>query len=64
MSCVLYRPKGVYNKVHLVMDLKGFYYLAAEYVDCIYCSKTNIAYDDRWANTAYYINNVYIHTYL
>ena len=37
------------------MDLKGFYYLAAEYMDCNYCSKTYTAYDDRWANNAYKI---------
>ena len=46
MSCMYDRSKGVYNKIRLVMDLKGFYYLAAEYMDCNYCSRTYIAYDN------------------
>ena len=27
-----YRSKGVYNQVQLVIDLKGFCYLVAEYI--------------------------------
>ena len=26
--------KGLYNHVHLVMDMKEYYYVAAEYMDC------------------------------
>ena len=37
----------MYNKIRLVMDLKGFYYLAAEYMGCNTCQGTFIAYDDR-----------------
>ena len=53
MSCVFYRFKGVHNKIRLIMDLKCFYYLAVEYMDCNYCSKTYTAYNDSGANTAW-----------
>ena len=47
MVICLCRSKGVYNKVRNVLDLKGFYYLAAEYMDCNQCKATYIAYDER-----------------
>ena len=39
--------KGVYRKVRTVIDLKGRYYLAAEYYQCPSCEGTFIAYDAR-----------------
>ena len=42
-----FRSKGVYKNVRLVMDLKDFYYLAAECMDCGACKATYIAYDER-----------------
>ena len=41
-----FRSKGVYNRVRLVLDLKDFYYLAAEYMDCNGCKATYIAYNE------------------
>ena len=41
------RSKGLYNHVRLVMDMKSYYYLAAEYMDCRACSGTFIAWDHR-----------------
>ena len=43
------RSKGVYNRVRLVLDLKDYYYLAAEYMDCNGCTTPNtyIAWDAR-----------------
>jgi len=31
------RSKGLYHRVRLVLDMKDFYYLAAEYMDCNEC---------------------------
>lgn len=42
--------KGVYRKVRNVIDLKGRYYLAAEYHQCPTCQGTFISYDDRILN--------------
>lgn len=39
--------KGLYNRVRTVVDLKSRYYLAAEYMECVACKKTFIAYDGR-----------------
>ena len=47
VASIINRSKGVYNRVRLVLDLKGFYYLAAEYMDCNGCKGTYIAYDER-----------------
>ena len=41
------RSKGLYNHVRLVMDLKDYYYVAAEYMDCRACLGTFIAWDPR-----------------
>uniref|UniRef100_UPI00358E8398 uncharacterized protein n=1 Tax=Myxine glutinosa TaxID=7769 RepID=UPI00358E8398 len=41
------RSKGLYNRVRLVLDLRDYYYLAAEYMDCGRCKGTFIAYDSR-----------------
>ena len=41
------RTKGVYNHVRLVLDLKDFYYMAAEYMDCNVCKATFVAWDNR-----------------
>ena len=38
----LLRSKGVYNHVRLVMDLRDFFYLAAEYMDCRECNGTTV----------------------
>jgi hypothetical protein len=42
--------KGVYRKVRNVIDLKGRYYLAAEYHQCPTCQGTFISYDDQILN--------------
>ena len=42
--------KGVYRKVRNVIDLKGRYYLAAEYHQCTTCQGTFISYDDQILN--------------
>ena len=41
------RSKGLYNRVRLVLDMKEYYYLAAEYMDCNCCKGTYIAWDSR-----------------
>ena len=41
------RSKGVYNRVHLVVDIKDMYYLAGEYMDCGACRGTFISWDHR-----------------
>ncbi|XP_072050117.1 uncharacterized protein [Amphiura filiformis] len=41
------RSKGVYNRVRLVLDLRDFYYLAGEYMDCKSCGGTYISWDKR-----------------
>ena len=41
------RSKGLYNHVRLVMDMKEYYYVAAEYMDCRACSGTFISWDHR-----------------
>ena len=42
--------KGYYNQVRLVLDLKGYYYLAGEYMYCFVCNDTFIAQDQRLLN--------------
>ena len=44
------RSKGLYNRVRIVLDVKDYYYLAAEYMDCNECSGTFIAWDARMLN--------------
>ena len=39
--------KGLYNHVRLVMDVKQYYYVAAEYMYCRACSGTFISWDTR-----------------
>ena len=41
------RSKGVYRHIRKVLDIKDYYYLAAEYMECYRCSGTFIAWDDR-----------------
>ena len=41
------RSKGLYNHIQLVMDVKDYYYLVAEYMDCRACSGTFISGDQR-----------------
>ena len=41
------RSKGIYHRVRLVLDMKDFYYLAAEYLDCNLCNGTFISYDNK-----------------
>ena len=41
------RSKGLYNHVRLVLDLREFYYLAGEYMDCRGCNGTFISWDVR-----------------
>ena len=41
------RSKGLYNRVRLVLDIKDYYYLAAEYMDCGACLGTFISWDHR-----------------
>ena len=41
------RSKGLYNHVRLVMDLKDYYFVAVEYMECRACSGTFIAWDTR-----------------
>ena len=40
-------PKGLYNHVRLVMDLRDYYYVAGEYMECRVCSGTFISWDRR-----------------
>ena len=51
------RSKGVYNNVRLVMGLKDFYYLSAEYMDCKACNATFIAYDERYNRYVQFVCN-------
>ena len=46
------RSKGIYHRVRLVMDMRDFYYLAAEYMECTGrdCIKTFISWDSRMLN--------------
>ena len=39
--------KGLYTRVRMVLDIKDFYYLAAEYHSCKGCNGTYIAWDWR-----------------
>ena len=39
--------KGLYNRIRLVLDMKGYYYLAGEYMYCSLCGGTFIAWDQR-----------------
>ena len=39
--------KGLYTRVRMVLDIKDFYYLAAEYHSCKGCNGTYIAWDRR-----------------
>lgn len=43
------RSRGLYNNIRMVMDVKDFYYLAAEYMECgnVECKGTYIAWDSR-----------------
>ena len=41
------RSKGLYHRVRLVVDLKNYYYLAGEYMDCRACAGTFISWDHR-----------------
>ena len=41
------RSKGVYSHVRLVLDVKDYYYLAGEYMECGLCGGTFISWDDR-----------------
>lgn len=43
------KSKGLYNHIRMVMDIKDFYYLAAEYMECggAECNGTYIAWDSR-----------------
>lgn len=41
------RSKGVCNRIRTVLDLKDFYYLAGEYMDCNYCGGTFVSWDER-----------------
>ena len=36
------RLKGIYNRVCLVLDMKDYYYLAGEYMNCLGCKGTFI----------------------
>ena len=39
--------KGLYNRVRTVLDVKGSYYLACEYLECSECSGTFQTWDNR-----------------
>ena len=39
--------KGLYTRVRMVLDIKDFCYLAAEYYSCKGCNRTYIAWDRR-----------------
>ena len=41
------RSKGLYTNVRLVLDMKDYYYMAAEYMYCARCNGTFIAWDQR-----------------
>jgi hypothetical protein len=41
------QSKGLYTRVRLVLDIKEYYYLAAEYHSCKACGGTFIAWDNR-----------------
>lgn len=41
------QSKGLYTRVRLVLDIKDYYYLAAEYHYCKACKGTFIAWDNR-----------------
>lgn len=41
------RLKGNYRHIRKVLDIKDYYYLAAEYMECYKCKGTYIAWDDR-----------------
>ena len=41
------RSKGVYNRVRLVLDIKDYYYLMGEYMECGVCGRKFISWDDR-----------------
>ena len=43
----LLRSKGTYNHVRHVVDLKDFYYLVGEYMDCRACNGTFVSWDQR-----------------
>ena len=43
----LLMSKGLYTRVRMVLDIKDFYYLAAEYHSCKGCKGTYIAWDRR-----------------
>ena len=41
------RSRGLYKNVHLVMDLRDFFYITSEYLDCRECNSSFISWDDR-----------------
>ncbi len=42
--------KGIYRHVRKVLNIKDYYYLAAEYTQCQRCNSTFIAWDERMLN--------------
>ena len=44
------RSQGNYNHVRLVLDVKGFYYLATDNLNCNVCKRTILSYDDKILN--------------
>ena len=47
------RSKGVYNHVRLVLDIRDFYYLTGEYMDCNSCNGTFVSWDNRMLQQLY-----------
>ena len=50
MECfIVSRSKGVYKTIRKVLNLTGFYLLAAEYMECVndVCNGSYIAHDER-----------------
>ena len=41
------RSRGLYKNVRLVMDLRDFFYIASEYLDCRECNSSFISWDER-----------------
>ena len=48
------RSKGIYSNIRLIMGLKDFYYLLAEYIEC---NRTYIAYDERYNRYIQFVYN-------
>ena len=51
------RSKGICNNIRLVMGLKDFYYLSAEYMECKACNGTYIAYVERYNRYVQFLCN-------